>query len=228
MEQEQVKEHFRKQAADYIGLMQRLIPQYTESGEALCNLIPFERRKAIRVLDLGAGPGVLSELVLQKFEHAQVVVFDLTEEMLQMSARRLAVYDTRVEVVQGDYTKDSFGSGYDVILAGLTLHHLEDAARREIFSKLFASLNAPGIFLAREIVVDGDPSVTDWHYALWRAFMRAGGEDDNFWYAKHREKDHPVSVEKQLDWLRAAGFQSVGCHWRYWNFAILSGAKIVP
>jgi tRNA (cmo5U34)-methyltransferase len=226
MEQDQVKEHFRKQAAGYLGLMERIIPQYMEQQRFLCNLIPFERNNPIRVLDLGSGPGVLSELVLKLYPRARVIAFDLTKEMLDLCQKRLSAFDGRFEVIQGDFKADSLGEGYDAILAGLTLHHLADDERRAVFSRLHAALKQGGIFLAREIVIDEDLFVTDWHYSLWRAFMRSNGEDDVFWYGKHQQKDHPVSVERELAWLKDAGFTHTACHWRYWNFAIISGRKV--
>lgn len=225
MEQEQVREHFRKQAADYIGLMEKLVPQYMDQQEFLCKLIPFDHEQSIRVLDLGSGPGVLSEIVLRLYPQAQVVAFDLTEEMLEVCKQRLSEFEGHFDTRQGDFKTDSFGLGYDVILAGLTLHHLSDEERKEIFSRLYGALNGNGIFLAREIVVDEDSFVTDWHYLLWRSFMKSSGEDDAFWYSKHKQKDYPVSIEKELSWLRNAGFTHTACHWRYWNFAIISGHK---
>ena len=55
--------------------------------------------------------------------------------------------------------------------------------------------------------------------------MKSNGEDDEFWYQKHNEEDHPMSVEDQLEWLKNAGFSHTACHWRHWNFAIISGRK---
>ena len=225
MKQKEVKEHFRKQVSEYVELMGRLVPQYMEQQKFLCELIPFDRSRPIHVLDLGSGPGVLSELVLKRFPQAKVLAFDLTEEMLKACRQRLAAFEGRLDIRQGDFSTDSFGVGYDVILAGLTLHHLDHEGRREVYARLYAALNSPGIFLAREVIVDDDPLVTEWHYSLWRSFLRASGEDDAFWYAKHREKDHPVSVEQQSAWLRRAGFMHVACHWRYWNSAIISAQK---
>jgi tRNA (cmo5U34)-methyltransferase len=225
VEQDQVKEHFRKQAADYVGLMERIVPQYQEGQKFLCELIPFDHSRAIRVLDLGCAPGVLSELVLRRYPRAWLLAIDLTEEMLQECKRRLSEFEGRFDVKQGDFKTDSFGSGYDVVLAGLTLHHLTDEEQQQIFSRTYDALKDSGIFLAREVVVDESVFVTDWHYTLWRSFMRANGEDDAFWYERHRQKDYPVSVEKQLAWLRAAGFKHTACHWRYWNGAIISGFK---
>lgn len=146
--------------------------------------------------------------------------------MLQVCQQRLSPFDGRFEIKQGDFKSDPFGEGYDVIMAGLTLHHLDDNERRKVFSRLYAALQEGGIFLAREILVDEDPYVTALHYSLWRAFIKSNGEDDAFWFGKHRQKDHPVSIEKQIDWLGEVGFAHPACHWRYWNFAIISGRKI--
>jgi tRNA (cmo5U34)-methyltransferase len=43
--------------------------------------------------------------------------------------------------------------------------------------------------------------------------------------AKYLEEDRPGSVEDQTQWLAEAGFEDVGCHWRYLNFAIIGGRK---
>lgn len=227
MQEKEVKEHFGKQAGDYVKLMERLVPEYIKQQEFLCKLIPFDRSDAIRALDLGAGPGVLSELVLNMFPQAKVFVFDLTEEMLTVCKQRLSEFEGRFTIKQGNFKKDSFGVGYDVILAGLTLQHLTNEERKNMFLRLYDALNENGIFLAREVIVDEDPFVTEWHYSLWRSFMRANGEDDAFWFEKHREKGHPVSVDRQIAWLKDAGFMHTACHWRYWNFAIISGRKTV-
>jgi tRNA (cmo5U34)-methyltransferase len=169
---------------------------------------------------------MLSELVLKSYPQAKVLVFDLTHEMLEACKQRLAAFEGRVDFKQGDFRTDSFGVSYDVILAGLTLHHLDPEGRQEIYVRLYGALKNPGVFLAREVFVDDDPFVAEWHYSLWRSFMRANGEDDEFWFGKHRMKDHPVSVEQQSAWLRKAGFVHTACHWRYWNFAIVGGHKV--
>ena len=51
------------------------------------------------------------------------------------------------------------------------------------------------------------------------------GEDGNAWYQKHLAKDHPVEISTWVGALSEAGFASVGCFWRYLNFAIMSGHR---
>ncbi len=225
MDAQKVQEHFARQAGEYEQLMARLVPHYHEQHTIIAKLIPFGRQQPMKVLDLGSGPGVLAELVLKLFPKAEVVVFDLTEKMLEACTKQLAPYRERLTVVQGDFKTDSLGPGYDLIMAGLSLQHLNHDERRRIYKDIYGSLNLGGMYLAREIVVDPSPYVTDWHYRLWRDFMRSHGEDDALWYEKHRAKDYPATIEQNLTWLAEAGFGQTVCHWRYFNFAILTAQK---
>ena len=225
MERDNVKEHFRRQVHEYEDLMRRIVPEYDLQTQLIIQLIPFDIAASIRVLDLGSGPGTLSEPLLAAYPDATVVAFDLTEEMLAAARKRCSRFGDRFSTVAGDFAEDNFGSSYDVVLAGLTLHHLDNHPRRQALRRIFLALNDRGAFLAREVVADDDPFVAQWHYREWREFMSGNGEDAEQWYRKHLAKDHPVSVEKQLAWLRDTGFSHVACHWRYMNFAILSAHK---
>ena len=97
MKQPQVKEHFAKQADEYESLMVRLVPYYLEQHRIIRELLPDDD-KEYRVLDLGCGNGVLSEVVFSKLPRANIVAFDLTENMLTMRSsqrRRLFRYISR-------------------------------------------------------------------------------------------------------------------------------------
>ena len=65
MKQDYVKEHFAQQADEYEKLMVRLVPQFLEQHHIIRELLP-ENDKEYRVLDLGCGNGVLSEVVFNK------------------------------------------------------------------------------------------------------------------------------------------------------------------
>lgn len=225
MEREQVKDHFRRQAHEYEAFMKRIVPAYDFQTRLLIELIPFDIDTPIRVLDLGSGPGTLSELVLAVYPRSEVVAFDLTDKMLDAARTRCQRFGHRFSAVMGDYAIDDFGSAYDLVLAGLTLHHLNDDQRQMALKQICLALNDGGAFLAREVVADDDPCIAQWHYRRWRDFMTSNGENGQHWYRKHLAKDHPASVKRQLDWLRSAGFSHVACHWQHMNFAVLSAHK---
>ncbi len=62
MEQEQIKQHFAKQASEYEELMVKIVPQFLAQHQIIYTLLPNED-KNYRVLDLGCGNGILSQLV---------------------------------------------------------------------------------------------------------------------------------------------------------------------
>jgi tRNA (cmo5U34)-methyltransferase len=60
--------------------------------------------------------------VLEEFPRAQLTLLDLTAEMIETCRFRLGG-EARVSYRVGDFLVDDFGTGYDVILASLSLHH---------------------------------------------------------------------------------------------------------
>jgi len=224
MKQEQVKEHFSRQADEYEKLMVKLVPQYLEQHQIIRSLLPNED-KHYRVLDLGCGNGILSEIVFQKLPHSYIVGFDLTENMLKAFEKKLSGYSGKFELKQGDFRTDSIGNGYDIIIAGLTLHHLTWKEIEKFYNTLYTSLNEGGLFIARDIIIDEDENVVKDQYIFWKEFIKSQGEEPEFWYSKHIEKDHPMTLTDHFAWLKKAGFSKAACQWRLYNFAITSAEK---
>ena len=224
MEKEQIKNHFAKQANAYEELMVRIIPQYKEQHEIISSLIPVDIEQC-RALDLGCGNGVLSELILRKLPHSFVTGFDLTDSMLEAYENKLSNYVGRYECKLGDFQTDSIGEGYDIIIAGLSLHHLNWEEREKFYQRLYSALNSNGIFISRDIIIDEDQAIRKDQYSYWKEFMKSQGEDFEFMYSKHMEKDYPMTLTDHFEWLRKAGFSRVACQWRLYNFAITTARK---
>ncbi len=224
MKQEQVKEHFAIQADEYEELMVKLVPGYLEQNQIICSLLPNED-KNYRVLDLGCGNGILSELVFQKFPNSYIVGFDLTESMLNAFEKKLSRYSGKCELKQGDFRTDPIGNEYDIIIAGLTLQHLTWEERKIFYKTLYSSLKVGGLFISRDIIIDKNKDVVNDQYDHWKEFMKLQGEDPDFWYSKHIEKDHPMTLTDHFAWLRKAGFSKMACQWRLYNFAITTAEK---
>ncbi len=220
-----VREQFEQRAFDYDGLIPRLIPRYHEQHDLILQLIPFETNANIKVLDLGAGTGILSALILQAFPQAKVLAFDMAENMLKICQTNLSAFQERLTLQQGNFAEDDFGNGYDLVVSSLAIHHLDDEGKQTLFKKLFQSMNSGGILLIRDIVTGGTPRLTEQYEQLWRQYMKDSGEDDKIWFQKYLEEDIPSSIEEQTKWLAESDFADVGCHWRYLNFAIFGGVK---
>jgi tRNA (cmo5U34)-methyltransferase len=220
---EQVQEHFRVQVPAYPELMQRLIPHYDLQRDVMISLMTSDRARPLRILDLGCGPGVMASRLAAEFPNARLTLFDVTDEMIERCKSRFST-NPHVSFKVGDFLKDDFGSGYDLILASLSLHHATlDDERPLLAERLLRSLVPGGQLITAEVIVDESPQVREQQYEMWRRFMASQGEDADAWYQKHLAKDHPVQVSWWTRILSEAGFTSPGCFWRHLNFAIFSG-----
>ena len=76
-----------------------------------------------------------------------------------------------------------------------------------------------------DIIIDEDEDVRTYQYELWKRFIKSSGEDPEFWYLKHMQKDYPVTISEHFAWLKDAGFIKIGCHYRLFNFAVSSAIK---
>lgn len=225
MNLEQVKRHFESEADTYETRIQQFVPFYQEQNDMMMELLPFERMAPIRALDLGAGPGVLAGLLLRGYPKSQVVVFDLAEKMIAAAQESLKRFEGRAAYQLGNIASDDFGAGYDLVISGLSIHHLDHPAKRDLYHRIFAALKPGGLFLNRDIVCGATERLTQMYESLWRLYVRSNGQDDAAMMERYRAEDLPASVEDQLEWLRDAGFVDVGCHWQRVNFAIFGGRK---
>ncbi|MCP4253838.1 MAG: hypothetical protein GY775_10585 [Candidatus Scalindua sp.] len=91
---------------------------------------------------------------------------------------------------------------------------------------MYSSINEGGIFIARDIIIDESRDVANDQYCYWKKFMKLQGEDPDFWYSKHIEKDYPMTLADHFTWLRKAGFSKAACQWRLYNFAITTAEKL--
>jgi len=221
-----VQEHFAKQVCEYESLMTRLVPDYLKQHQIISKLLPKNKNKKYRVLDLGCGNGVLSEIVLKKLPNSHIVGFDITDEMLMAYKQKINQYTNTYQLIKGDYKNDSIGDSYDIILTGMTLHHLNWEERKAFYKKLFKSANKNAVYISNDIIIDEDIDVQKHQYQLWKQFMKEQGENPDFWYNKHINKDYPIILSDNFNWLKDAGFKQTACHWRTYNFAITSAIKL--
>jgi tRNA (cmo5U34)-methyltransferase len=221
---ERAAEFFGDRAGDYENFIERLAPRYWDAMDVLMSMIPFERDRAISVLDIGAGTGLLTRAVLDGYENAHVFAIDASQDMLDQCAHNLARFGDRLTLRQGLFPDVDIGGGYDLVVSGLALHHLTDTDKASGFQIIFEALAPGGAFLAHDYVKAETAAVGAQYEAL---FWREAGEsgDDLSWFREHRKADIPATVSDQLDWMRAAGFGDVDCHWRRLVYAVFGGRK---
>ena len=216
---------FSRFAASYDAMRRRLIPCYDAFyGTALELIADARSSAAMRVLDLGAGTGLFSAMLLERFPTARLHLMDASADMLEQARRRFSGHPT-VSFAVADMATADLDGPWDVVASALAIHHLDDEAKQALFRRIRGTLVPGGIFVNAEQVLGPSPQAEERYALIWLAQISSLGvpEDEITRAGERMAHDRCASVEDQLRWMRDAGFADVDCSFKAWRFAVLSG-----
>jgi len=217
------QEIFDITASTYDADRAKLIPCYDAFYRRTTDLIPAA---AMRILDLGAGTGLLATFVRSWYPQAHIHLMDVSEPMLACARTRLGD-DRNVTFEVADYMTAALPAEQDAIVSALSIHHLTDPDKRALFAKIFAALRPGGVFVNAEQVAGPTPALDAIYKSLWLQQVReAGATPQQIADSLYRQQDDRcASVEDQLDWMRDVGFSDADCWFKDNRFAVLAGTR---
>ncbi len=225
---------FDEAAEGYDRTRRLLVPGLDGFYGAVFGLVPFGRDEPVRVLDLGAGTGFLSAMVAERFPRSRVTLVDLSVEMLRVARRRFAGRSAgdagRFEFRTMDYARKPLPGGprgYDLVVSALSIHHLTDGDKRELFEKIHDSLADGGHFVNADQVLGETPEEEARYGEWWFGRVREAGvtEEDLALAVARMRADKNATLKAQPGWLEEAGFGSVRSAYRDHRFAVYGGRK---
>ncbi len=219
-----------------------IIAKRQEQLNFLVDLFLWQWDEPIRVLDLGAGYGAVTEAVLHRYYQATVICVDGSEAMMQHARPRLAKHGAQVQLVLKDLADPAWHTGlsgpFHAAVSAIALHHLTDERKQQLCREVFDLLVPGGLFF-NDDVVEAPPFFQE-HFSdlADRAIQEQEKERTGVLRsieeiraeraARMRpagQRSHIAPLSAQLDWWRTAGFTSVDCYWKFLNLAIFGGAK---
>jgi tRNA (cmo5U34)-methyltransferase len=165
------QEIFDITAATYDADRAKLIPCYDAFYRRTTDLIVGG---AERVLDLGAGTGLLSTFVRTWYPKAHIHLMDVSEPMLERARTRLGA-DSNVSFEVADYATAKLPENQDSIVSALSIHHLDNEAKKALFKKIYASLRPGGTFVNAEQVAGPTPALDAHYKVIWLQQVREAG-----------------------------------------------------
>lgn len=217
---------FSAHAAEYTALRRRLVPGFDAFyGAAVAAVECCSGGTLERVLDVGAGTGLMAALVADRHPDARFELLDGSREMLVEAQERLA---GRILAVHVQDMADPLPRGpFDAVVSALAIHHLEDPQKRALFGCLYSVLRPGSVFVNAEQVAGPTAQLTALYDERWAEDCRAlGASEDEIEAAfQRRGYDRCAPVEGQLAWLREAGFEWADCVYKDWGLAVLVARK---
>ncbi|HUY14797.1 MAG TPA: class I SAM-dependent methyltransferase [Terriglobia bacterium] len=230
MVKESVRQHFDREAAEFDGLIARLIPRYSEMIDALVSAVPFPPHRKLRVVDLGSGTGTVALQIKSRFPRARITCIDFSPKMLDLARRRLADCGS-MRFIEADLTDYRFVDQYDVAVSSLALHHIQSVRQKlNLYRRLHDALARGGVFWNADAVLAASAPLQALYMAKWKEHMRRTvpeKEIEETWMVKHAAEDHPKKLLDELRWLREAGFAEPEVIWKEFYFAVFGGRKIL-
>ncbi len=214
-------------AAGYDRARRQLVPRFDDFYGAAVGAIPYGREDDIRVLDLGAGTGLLSDKIARAFPRARITLVDVSSEMLGVAQWRFADEPGRFELRMMDYAEEPLSGEYDAVVSALSVHHLDGDEKQELFRKVYGILRDGGVFVNADQVLGETPEREARYREAWLRQVRERGvsEGDLSAALVRMREDKSSTLDEQRAWLEEAGFREVGCWYKDYSFAVYGGCK---
>ncbi|NMB77610.1 MAG: class I SAM-dependent methyltransferase [Methanomicrobiales archaeon] len=223
---EHVRKAFNRFAHEYDTHREYIIPDMRNYyGAAVWAMETQET--CPEILDVGAGTGLLSAYVLEKFPDARLTLMDISEKMLDMARQRFAARpETKYTIC--DYSRTELGGPYDIICSALSIHHLVTEDKRQLFHRIHAALRPGGMFVNAD-QADGETLYfRERNLRYWNGFLKSGPmspEQHAEILNRRNTLDKNEKLSLQLSWLREAGFADVDVAYKNRTFIVTVARK---
>ena len=221
-----IEDQFNLIAEEYDMNRRKFIPCFEDYYKNTTKFIVSNIHKPKRILDLGAGTGLLSYFWYLYFPASEYVIVDIADDMLQVARKRFAGIDT-VLYQAADYSREFPAQDFDVIISALSIHHLENRDKKKLFERIYDKLPEGGLFVNYDQFCAGKADMDDWFDSYWESQLSDSGltEHDIELWKERRKLDRECSVEEETAMLAERGFKSVKWIYTYQKFSVIIAIK---
>ncbi|MDE7329185.1 MAG: class I SAM-dependent methyltransferase [Clostridia bacterium] len=205
-----IEEQFNLIANEYDANRKKFIPCFEDYYDNTTKFIVSNLKEPKKVLDLGAGTGLLSYYWYNYFPKTEYVLVDVAEDMLNVAKKRFNGISTITYQVL-DYTKALPKDNFDIIMSALSVHHLEQEDKIKLFANIYDKLPDGGIFVNYDQFCAGQSNMNVWFDTYWENHLMNSGlssHDISLW-KERRKLDRECSIEQEIEMLNNCKFKAV-------------------
>lgn len=221
-----IKEQFNLIAEEYDKNRKKFIPCFEDYYINTTRFIASNIAEPRRILDLGAGTGLLSYYWYQHYPDSEYVLVDIADDMLNIARKRFTgIGKVTYQVL--NYSDELPSGDFDIIVSALSVHHLEDNEKARLFRQIYDKLPAGGLFVNYDQFCANQTEMNDWFNSYWENQITKSGLTDNdisLWQTR-RKLDKECSVEDEIEMISKCNFKIVKCVYSYQKFSVIVAIK---
>lgn len=223
MENKEVVDAFNKASNDYDKYRKQAIPNMEIYYNTVVNLT--KNYSNPKILDLGAGTGILTELLYKQHPNADITLVDLSTEMLNIAKMKFA--DKDFKYIEADYLTYDFEEKYDIIVSSLSIHHLTDEEKKVLYGRIYNFLRKGGIFINADEVY-GATEFTEKIYKKEDSDhlnKQDIPKEEKEIIRQRRSLDRPARLLDTICWYDEIGYENVDVYYKYYRYFVIAGEK---
>lgn len=196
----------------YTDSIKRCVPDYEEMLKSLFifinpNFLPH------KILELGCGTGNFTQLLNQGYPNATITAVDISEECINECKSRIS--SSNGKYIKCDFKEIDFPeNNFDLVISSISIHHLKDFDKKNLFQKLHKFQTPKGILSFCDQFSGENDFIYQKHIDLWKSFALKQGASIDEWemWMKHQlDHDYHSTLANHLLWIKDAGYKLVDC-----------------
>ena len=226
MKIEDIKNQFNSCKEKYDSQRKCFIPCFDDYYEVGINILAQTGKNFKSILDLGAGTGLLSKYLYERFPSAQYTLVDIAEQMLEIAKSRFNGLNNFRFLIT-DYSSAFPDGEYDLISSALSIHHLDDNAKESLYCNIYKKLPTGGCFINIDQFNADSKIMNEYYNKVWYDYIKKSSISDkdlNKWLIR-KDLDKENTVSETLTLLKKAGFSQVECIYKYIKFGVVIAIK---
>lgn len=221
-----IEGQFNLIAEEYDANRRKFIPCFDDFYIGTTEFIVSHISEPKRIIDLGAGTGLLTGFWHPHFPNAEYLLVDVAKDMLDVAKKRFDGMGNISYQVR-NYIDKFPDTPFDAVISALSIHHLEDEEKIKLFREIHAGLPDGGVFVNYDQFCAGQAEINTWFDSHWERYLTNGGltDEDIALWRERRKLDRECSVEWEVERLAACQFKMVKCVYSCQKFSVIVAVK---
>ena len=221
-----IKEQFDLIAEEYDSGRRKFIPCFDDFYEKTTAFAASFVGNPRKIIDLGSGTGLLAMYYFRHFPDAGYILADVSSEMLNVARKRFEGVP-HIEYPVIDYTKELPSGEFDLAVSALSIHHLENEEKLDLFRNLKKQLAPGSWFINYDQFCCASEEMSERVNACWIEHLYHSGlsETELSRWRERRKLDRECSVGEEIAMLEKCGFKNVECIYLNGKFAVITAGR---